>query len=651
MSEINKEIRFATALHNKVLTELNARHKYSKDKMQDKYPAWEASEEKFRFYLPEQENDRIRRQKKKYQGIPTYVTIDVPYSYALMMTAHTYAASVFLGRSPIHQFSGRHGEAEDRVQSLEALINYQTTVGRHLVPYFIWMLDKLKYSIGIVGNYWDEEKIVASEYMDLPVKYFGVPIPGRTRRTKVNRTLTGFVGNRAFNIRPYDWRPDPRVPIHRFQDGEFCGHRIEMLWNDILAGAEDGKFFNIDVLEKVESGGYKNKEFGGGDINDMTDDQGTASTKVSLSPWEGYELVVSVVPNQWGLGSGKYPEKWVFTVINDRVIIRARPLGCLHNQFPYSALINEIDGYNLHTRGFMEIAQPLNDTMTWLVNSHFYNVRKAMNDMFIVDPSMVVMQDMTDPGAGKLIRKAPAAYGKDIRNAIQQFQVVDVTRTHIQDMQVISRLMQQVMGVAENLTGSVNSGGRKTATEVRTAGTGSINRMKTTTEYDSALGFSHLSMMLVQNTQQYYDMEQTFKLAGDIMGAEKHRLITAEDIAGFYDYIPVDGTLPLDRFAMANLLKEVMKDMSAIPVLAQEYDISKMFAYTMQTAGIKNIQQFRINVRPDGAIDQGVGAGNLIPMGGGRGAAAGPTGVAGRPISESQGTGEPGRVPGMGATG
>lgn len=650
MSEINKVIEYGTDLHTSILKELVARKNYSKRKMEDKHQDWDRSEDKFRFYMPEQENDKLRRIEKQNAGVPTYVTIDVPYSYALMMTAHTYESSVFLGRNPVFQYSGRHGEAEDKVQSLEALINYQTQVGKHLVPFYIWLMDKLKYSVGIVGNYWEVEKIVASEYMDLPVKYFGVEIPGRTKRTKVNRTLNGYMGNRLFNIRPYDFRPDPRKPLHLFQSGEFCGRRMEMVWNDLQRGAEDRKYFNIDVLKKMESSGVKNRDQGSSaNVNDLPEDTGTGGSALrSLAPWEGEEMVVELIPSEWKLGKGTYPEKWAFKWINDRVIIQARPLGCLHNQFPYSLMLNEIDGYNLHTRGFLEIAQPLNDTMSWLVNTHFYNVRKTLNDMFIVDPSMVVMKDMTDPGAGKLIRKTPAAYGKDIRHAIQQFPVVDVTRSHINDMQVISRLMQQVLGVAENLTGSVNSGGRKTATEVRTAGTGSINRMKTSTEYDSALGFAHLSQMLVQNTQQYYDMEQTFKIAGDIMGAEKHRLITPDDIAGFYDYIPVDGTLPLDRFAMANLFKEIMKDM--VPMgLAQEYDMSKMFAYAMQTAGIKNINQFKVNVRPDGDIAADAAAGNIAPMGGARG--AGPRQITGRTVSEQEGAGEPGRVPGMGASG
>ena len=54
--------------------------------------------------------------------------------------------------------------------------------------------------------------------------------------------------------------------------------------------------------------------------------------------------------------------------------------------------------------GIVEIIRPLTDVMTFLVNSHFYNVRKALNDTRVVDPSRIVMKDLTVPIPGGIIR-------------------------------------------------------------------------------------------------------------------------------------------------------------------------------------------------------------------------------------------------------
>jgi hypothetical protein len=263
---------------------------------------------------------------------------------------------------------------------------------------------------------------------------------------------------------------------------------------------------------------------------------------------------------------------------------------------------------------------------------------------------MIVMKDVTDPNPGKLIRKRPAAYGKDTRMAIHQLAVQDITRGHLTDANIITNYMQKILGVAENFTGSVNQGGRKTASEIRTVGAGSVARMKTHAEYDSALGFDLHSQMLVANTQQYYDMEQMFRLSGDIVGKENLINVTPQDIAGFYDYIPVDGSQPLDRFAMANLWREFLKDLTVMPPqIVQEYDLGKIVAYIMQTAGAKNIQQFKFNVRSDEDIQRDALAGNIVPVGGGNGAAI-RRAVPGRAVNQQAGAGEPGQLSGVGTT-
>lgn len=649
-----KEIKFGTALHKSILRELLARRDMSKNEMGKKHEGWNYIDQQFQFYIPESDNDALRREARRSQGVPAYTTIEIPFSYALALTAHSYYTSVFLSRSPVFQYSGRHGEGEQQVQALEALIAYQVNVGRHVVPYFVWLMDKVKYGFGVLGCYWDKETVKVSEYIDAPVQFMGVDIPGRTKKTRVVRTLEGFVGNKVFNVRVYDWFPDPRVAMSMYQKGEFCGRRTEYLVNDLIKGKEDDRYFNIEYVEKFASAGWPDKVETG--YVDMPTDFGGfteyTSKKGSLRPWEGFELVVELSPKQWGLGNTSYPEKWVFEVINDTVIINARPQGCYHNQFPYTLVQHEFDAYQLVTRGMMEIGEDLNQTMSWLINSHFYNVRAALNNIIVYDPSMIVAKDISDPGPGKLVRARPAAFGKDIRMAMHQFQVQDVTHGHINDMQMVGQFMQRVLGVAENFTGGINPGGRKTATEIRTASMGSVNRLKTHTEYDSALGFDLLSRMFVSNSQQYYDSNLQLRLTGDIIGAQELAMnVTPEAIAGFYDFIPVDGTLPLDRFAMANLWREFVKDLAVMPPqIVQDYDISKIIAYVMQTAGAKNVQQFRFSVKADQDIQTQALAGNIVPVGGGNGTAI-RNAIPGRGVREQAGAGEPGQVSGVGASG
>ena len=97
-----------------------------------------------------------------------------------------------------------------------------------------------------------------------------------------------------------------------------------------------------------------------------------------------------------------------------------------------------------------------------------------------------------------------------------------------------------------------------------------------------------------------------------MQGIKQQITVSAEAIAGFYDYVPIDGTMPVDKLALANLWKELMAGVATIQQLMQTYDIGKIFAYPAHFSGAKNIGRFKYNVQSDAAIQAGVAAGNLV---------------------------------------
>ena len=107
--------------------------------------------------------------------------------------------------------------------------------------------------------------------------------------------------------------------------------------------------------------------------------------------------------------------------------------------------------------------------------------------------------------------------------------------------------------------------------------------------------------------------------------------ITPQMIAGFYDFVPVDGTMPIDRFAQVNLWQQMLSSLSKVPGAMEGYDLSRIFAFVAQLGGIKNINRFKIQVMPDDVIARQAQAGNVLPI--------------------PQNPNEPGQIPGMGATG
>ncbi len=646
-----------TERHRTILTALRNRFRLSERHMEQRHKKWRDAEEQFIAFLPERDIDAHRRSIRE-GGKPQYTTIVVPFTYAVLMTAHTYWTTVFLSRNPVFQFAARHGETKMNVQAVESLIEYQMTVGEMLVPLYIWLMDAGKYGIGILGNFWEDEQITVSQIVEQQETIFNLIPTGNTKKVKQTRTVQGYQGNKLFNVRPYYWFPDPRVPLHRFQEGEFCFNYTEVGWNTILKRAEAGDYFNIEELRKLGNTQSSRQEDGTNQL-DRPGEEGVFIGDDDLKNADFqplYECAVELVPKHWKLGGSGVPEKWVFTVSKDfDLIIGARPLGSIHNKYPYVVNIMEPEGYSMNVRGMPEVMLPMQNTMDWLVNTHFYNVRKALNDQFVVDPSRVAMKDVLDPEPGGVWRLKPAAYGSDVRTVVTQLPVVDVTIGHMKDTQFIWEMTQRIVGVTDNLMGVQNPGGRKTATEVRTSGAAGINRLKTNAEYYSALGWAPLAQMMLQNSQQFYDLEKKFKIAGDLMVAAgetpETMTISPEEIQGFYDFLPVDGTLPIDRFAQANLWKELLLAMQRLPQIGARYDIAGIFSWVAQLSGLKNVNQFKIQIAPDNSVQQGVDAGNLVSLQGVNNAVTrgggGPAGEGGGETNLS----EPGQVPSVGPTG
>ena len=613
---IKDTLRYKSSAHDRARRALMAYYSMSLRAMQERHPNWKRSDEDFRAYTPESSEDS-RRKTERSSGKLQYTTLTIPLTYAMSLTAHTYWSSVFFNRSPVFQLGIRKGDVEQATQPMEALLDYQVMVGKLLVPMMVWLMDPCRYGFGVLRTYWDREikRIAYLEEGPALDELTGMPIPGRTSVNKKTQEIPGYQGNRAYNVRPYNFFPDTRVPLIDFQKGTFCADTTYRNFQSLKA---NDAYMNMDALSDIVKDGSGTQQAEAGAEQLQMPDYNAALNADSELTDKGsvhiLNMVVEIIPKDWNLGPETKPEKWMFELAEEKVIINAEPFGHLHDEYPYDVIFYEVDGYVLDIRGMMEIGKDLNTAASWLVNSHMFNVRRALNDQLVVDPSRIVMKDALDGGPGKVIRLKPTAYGTSTKDVVSQLKVTDITRQNIGDTQSIRELLQQILGVNDNVMGTLDPGGRKTATEVRTASTFSISRLKTIAEFFSATGFTPLTQKLVQNTQQFYFQggakEEVFKVVGDMAANLDSVRIDPQSIAGFYDFVPVDGTLPIDRMAQANLWKEILM----ILVQTGAYNVEEIVNWIANLSGIRGMKRFKLQVAPDAQVAAQAQKGNLVPL-------------------------------------
>ncbi len=599
--------------HRNLVKQISSRVMLGLRNRTDKEQKWIDAEEAMLAYIPETDSDAIRRNRRE-GGEPVYTTIILPYTYAQVMTAHTYLTSVFFSRNPIHQLAGRNGTGEQQVLAMEALLQYQVDVGQMLGPYYLWLYDAPKYGMGILGTYWDKQVVQYSEIV-------------QENGQLVQRTVqsAGYEGNCGYNVSPFDFISDPRVTLANFQKGEFVAIRKPIPWNEIIKRKALGYYMNLAGIKK--NGSFADFNQGS---SQLVRPQTTLEASGEVMDRSGkhpaivhcYEVYVELIQKEWGLGMSQYPEKWVFTITQDfETIIGASPLGMAHGLFPFDVAEPELDAYAAYTRGIPEIMEGVQHTMDWLVNSHFWNVRQTLNNQFVGDPSKIMMRDVMNANQpGFFFRLRPEAYGTDVRTVINQIPVNDVTRSHMQDLQQMFGIGERIIGISDQMLGMLTGSGRKTATEVRTSTGFGVSRLKTVAEYISAQAFGPHAQKLLQTSQQFFQGPLRLRIVGDaanLAGPQFLGPVGNPDIAGQFDFMQVDGTLPIDRMAQANLWKELLMSFQSLPQLAQSFDLGKIFAWTAQLSGLKNIDKFRVQFMSPEQIAQQAGAGNVVPFPGG----------------------------------
>jgi len=607
-------LRPTTKEHATVLNYLLDRIKFSEDEMRKFYPRWRVSERKYQAYITLPDWEKQLKDMNDLGAPPKTVSLTIPYTFATISTIVTYLIHTFAGQKPMFQVGTTKGEAAMAARHMETVLQYNADVQRLIKHMFQFFQDGQMYGVSIMRNMWTVDRRKRTIWVPEDGT-FGAQ--GTGRMVKKREDAIAYEGNKIACIDPYNFLPDPRVPMSECaREGEFVFWKSYEGRHKLKKMEAQGKVRFVDAAGQMQSGKWDTTSENFSDRGLLA--QGEAEPgrlprhdKVSQNV-EICQGTVEIIPAELGLGESTVPEKWLFTIANRRQVIQAEPLALDHDMHPIIVSEPYTMGYSFGQPGMADYLNQIQDGLSWLINSHMDNVRTALNNMFVIDPSKVEIQDLKEPGAGKLIRLKKSAYGHDVRTAINQLQVYDVTTNHVKDFQLFMSIGDALSSITDNLRGLQSAGSRKTATEVRTAGEASASRLAAQSRLISAQAIVDLTMQMSLNLQQNLSEEFFMEIVGQD-GKENSIRIKPEHIVGDFHFPVHDGTLPLDRVALLDVWREILVGVGQDPTLRQQYSTPAIFEYVAKLGGAKNIEQFKIQPNSPEAIQAQVQAGNMIP--------------------------------------
>lgn len=633
--------------HEWVLEQITRRLKASEDEMKKFHPRWKVAERKFQAYMQLPKYEQILKDMNDSGKPPTPAIIVFPYKYAVISTIVTYLARVFCGRKPIWQLGVTSPESANNVRKVETVLQYHADYTQLVARLFQYFLDGELYGVQAMRNIWVEDWANRTTWKK-PSRAEQLMAGGRGGYVAIRSRKRIYQGNEVTNIDPFMLLPDPSVPMTSCpKDGEFLFAREFLPRFKLLEAQANEELMWVDSAEPMTVGrdtqwcDLSNRNLLSG---------GAAHAGQSIRSKRALENIymfdqgsINIMPEDWGLhsdGDPPGPQRFLFAVINKKQIVQCEPLDNDHDEHPFCIGEPYTMGYSFGSPGLSDYLGPIQDIMSWFIDSHIFNVRAALQNMFIVDPSRVEMADLKKPGPGKLIRLKPTAIGQDVRTAITQLPVQDVTRGHIADLQVFQRIGDTISSVSDNVRGVQPTSGRKSATESRITTEAASARLSTHAMHISAQSLCRLQRQMTLNLQQYQDEELFLK----VLGSDAESLIQPSGLAGNFVFPTHDGVLPLDKMANLEVWKEIFLAVQADPQLRASYSLPKIFEFISELGGAVNITSFKLV--PDPEAMGGMIPMNQLPQGGGGTAGGSPPPAAlaaAQPQPQPAPAGPPGR--------
>ena len=607
----------SSSFQKKVVEMCNRYVKLSAEQMSRFHDGWDNNDFIYRGYklFDKDDKDAVK------DGEPPKII--VPITYAQTQTAISFILSTFSQRDAFYQLVGVGPEDCHKVQALETDLNYQMTKQKHLFKLYCYLLDTFKYGFGVMQCQWGTDytkmrinkKVESFGALGKVGQMFGMNVQPTVSYVEDLGDVLMYEGNKLENISPFTFYPDPSVVLSQFQTGKFVAHDIETSRTAVIK--KEGKtYFGTSKIpvtippDELKDRKRRTGRLFGDKVGDRSVVPGPGEGSQRVDAIVLTEVMVELIPRKatedlgMGLGNDETPVKFLAVIGNDRKLIRFEPAGYLHNEFNYAMSEYSPDHNTFYNPGLSDTIYELQNIITFFLNSHIVNVRKIIQNRFVADPSKIEMEDFRNNATVIRLKQA----GLPIDRILKQLDVHDVTSGHVADMDTLVKLVQVVTGINENALGQY-AGGRRSATEARSVNAGAAARLKMHAQLIWQQGLGPLGHQILSNTRQ----GRTEKVYNMIVGAIAQKAPFAdtifadpESLAGGYDFLPYDATLPSDRQQQAGIFQELLTGIISNPMAAQALNLSpiKLLDHIAELYNIRNMGDFALNPQQNGLPQQ-----------------------------------------------
>lgn len=395
-------------------------------------------------------------------------------------------------------------------------------------------------------------------------------------------------GSYLIPLDPYRTLFDPSVPMHLVQDANYIGWVETVSISKLVELVKTGYFAEFKELKDV--------------INNPSSfcfDSLRYCKRSMITDSKALDIITiyaNVIPSEFGLGTSIMPEKWLFCLLGNQVLIKAVPLGMEHNQFPVIVCAPDFDDFDFNATSRTGMMTGMQSLIDWLFETHIKSTTRALQNRIIVDPEAINLKDVLENDT--FIRVRPTARGRDLRTFVHQLNIQDVTSNYYTDIAQTMSIMEKTSGVDAASTGQLRQSGPERLTSQEFLGTlaaakGRLGRMA---QLMADQIFPQLGMLMAYNTQKMMSKEVLVKITGrweqelSLLYPNKSATVSASQLNVNFDVASYEGSRTSE--SSAEMWYKILELMSTNQLLSQSFDLTKVFTHLVQSMGVKDVESF-----------------------------------------------------------
>lgn len=598
--------------HGALLKHVKGLAKISYREISRHFATWDSNDRTFRSeYKPDKEDYESVRKGQMSKMI-------VPMTFSQVMTFVSFAIMSITQNKRFFELEPTGQEDDVILEPMELILERDLRRNQWTAFLVQFFLDVARFGRGAA------EVCYKEEYRNIRItestEYAGAFNSPRVETTSGFKRLPFFVGNKIYPISPYRFLYDARLPLTKYQEGEFCG--CEDMFSYASLQSQD-ELFNLDKIPRYTLDGYRaRRKWSRLDLGPMIhenpnlgDIQAGASTggpDHSTTMVTGGDVCVNkmcfdLIPKHfkdegtaWFDPEIDFPVRYIVWYANDKTIIRFEEAYYLHCQFPYVAGQYIPDQHESLNSGLADVCNQLTALITWKINAHMASQKNSVESKYIVDPAGIDVKNLDSRSPYIFLKRNASQTGVD--RYIKQFKTEDTTANVFQDVGSITDLTEKITGLSAQLQGQYSQG-RRSATQDRVVAQGASSRGKTTLGAIWDTAFEPLGKQLITNNRQEMDFETFERIMGNrtwpdnpnvppvvdpITGAQLGTPYTTEEIFAMFkstpedlvqneDFFVYDGTTPSEKAFLAQSLQEIFVTILSNPQVAAMLGVGPNF--------------------------------------------------------------------------